>query len=121
MIKRRLPYTVFNRCITFLYGTVDEANRHFAKHCPDEFRPLHPSCQGHWKCYSHDGGYEADFIFVRQQRSMQAKMEYLAHEALHCTSHALRMAGLAHTEETEEAYTYYQAWIIRECLPLIGK
>jgi hypothetical protein len=119
MITRRLPYTVFNRCITLLYGTVDEANAYFRRHCPDGFRPLHPSCQGHWKSYQHSGGHEADFIFVRKQPGIAAKIEYLAHEALHCASHALRMAGVPHTEETEETYTYYQAWLIRECLPVV--
>jgi hypothetical protein len=115
MIVRRLPYGVFNRCITFLYGTVDEANRYFARHCPIEFTKLHPSCQGHWKCYAHSGGYEADFIFIRRQPRVRTRMRYLAHEALHCASHALRRAGLPHNEETEEAYTYYQEWIVREC------
>jgi len=118
MIKRRLPKDVYSRCITFLYGTVDELNRTLALECPTDFTPLRASCRGHWKNYPHSG-YEADYICLVRTTDRTERLVVLAHEALHCASHALRMAGLPHTEETEEAYTYYQCWLIRQCLQLV--
>lgn len=39
--------------------------------------------------------------------------ELLAHEALHATHFTLGRCGLRLTDESQEAYTYYQGWIIR--------
>lgn len=116
MIKRRLPQDMYNRCITLLYGSIDEMNAVLKRECPIDFEPLHSSCQGHWKCYAHSGGFQADYLCVKRATSRDHLFEVLAHETLHLVGHALRMAGLPHTEETEEAYTYYQQWLIRECL-----
>lgn len=118
LVKRQLPQDLYNRCTTLLYGTVDEINVALKRHCPIDHEPLHPSCRGHWRSYA-TGGFEADYICVVTSRSRDHVCEVLAHETLHLVSHALRMAGIAHTQETDEAYTYYQQWLIRECLKVI--
>lgn len=38
----------------------------------------------------------------------------LVHECLHVTSRALRARGLELTDESEEAFTYYHAWLVSE-------
>lgn len=121
MLRRRLPQDMYNRCTTLLYGTLDELNAALKRDCPIGFEPLHRSCQGHWTCYAHSGGFEADYLCVVTSRSRDHVFEVLAHESLHLVSHALRMAGIPHTEETDEAYTYYQQWIIRECLKAMAR
>lgn len=39
----------------------------------------------------------------------------LSHEALHVTSRVLRDRGLKLSDNSEEAFTYYIAWIVQEC------
>lgn len=114
LTRRRLPIDLYNRCVTFLWGTVEQINAQLKRECPRDFEPLRTSCRGHWKSYLHRG-YENDFICIVKVGAREDQLIILAHEALHCASHALRMAGLAHTEETEEAYTYYQQYLMRMC------
>lgn len=40
----------------------------------------------------------------------------LSHEANHATFHILRASGLKFSEDSEEAYTYHQAWLVSEIL-----
>lgn len=121
MIRRRLEWDVYNRAITFLYGTTDEVNAYMKKLFPTEWDGISVQCQGHW-CVRERDGYEADFIMlIRRKRHTTPRvfrtneLAVLAHETLHCASHILRHAGIHHTQETEEAYTYYQAWLMRQC------
>lgn len=116
--RRRLPADVYRRCITLLYGTLPEINAALKKDCPIDFVPLHPYCEGHWKCYVH-AGFEADYLCVVWHPSREHMMAVLGHEALHCASHALRTAGIAHTEDTEEAYCYYQQWLVEQCADIM--
>lgn len=121
MIRRRLDWDVYNRAITFLYGTTDEVNAYMKKVFPKDWDPIGVQCNGHW-CVRERNGYEADFIILikrRRQTSMRVwrtnELAVLAHEAFHCASHILRHAGIPHIQETEEVYTYYQGWLMRQC------
>lgn len=42
----------------------------------------------------------------------------IAHEALHVTSRVLRGKGLRLCDESEEAFTYYQSWILQSLLDI---
>lgn len=121
MIRRRLPQCVYNRAVTFLYGTTDELNAYMKKLFPTEWNGINVQCQGHW-CVRERNGFEADFIMLAKRTPRVSPLAYrthlmgvLAHETLHCASYTLRHAGIEHTQETEEAYTYYQGWLMREC------
>lgn len=114
LVRRRLPADTYNRAITFLYGTLEQINAALPRETGDP-DVLHPSTLGRWVTHTHDGR-EADFLCVVRTGSLDEELPTLAHEALHLTGHVLRTAGVAHTLETEEAYTYYMGWIIRESL-----
>lgn len=120
MIRRRLPQDVYNRCVTLLYGSVAEINAVLMRDVrnidePPESAPvLTTSSLGKWVCYCHNG-YDADYLCIVARGTLAGQMAVLAHEALHCASHALRKAGIAHTEDTEEAYCYYQQWLVAQC------
>lgn len=118
VIRKRLPWDIYNRCVTFLYGTIDEINAVLRRDCPGGFEPLRPSCLGHYKVYLHDG-HEADYVCIVRTGSRDSQFAVLAHETLHLAGHALRLAGIPFEEITEEAYTYYQQWLIRECLRIM--
>ena len=118
MIRRRLPQDMYNRCTTFLYGSVEEINRTLKRECPREFVPLLPSCRGHWHAYPHNGR-QADYICVVKGGRRDYRMAVLAHEALHLVVNALDIAGVRLTGESEEAYTYYQQWIVTQCARLM--
>lgn len=114
LVRRRLPHDTYNRAITFLYGTLEQINAELKRQTGDP-DALKACTLGRWVSHEHDG-YEADFLCVVRTGSLDEELPTLAHEALHLTGHVLRMAGVAHTLETEEAYTYYQGWLIREAL-----
>ena len=124
MIRRRLPMDVYNRAITLLYGSVEEINavlRRDVRHIdePPESAPvLARNALGKWVRYCHNG-YDADYICIVKRGTLAGQMAVLTHEALHCASHALRMAGIAHTDETEEAYCYYHQWLFVQCAMLM--
>lgn len=42
-------------------------------------------------------------------------LSVLAHESFHAAEFVLRERGLRLTDESDEAYAYYIAWIFREC------
>lgn len=122
MILRHLEKDVYNRFVTFAYGTVAEINRYIKKHLP-EHEQLRPSTRGRWMVRERDG-YEADFIcIVRVRRPAHAtrdnRLATLAHESLHHVGHVLRMSGIQLTEDTEEAYTYYLQFTIERCARLM--
>lgn len=122
VIRRRLPKDIYNRHVTFLYGTVAEINRVLTRECPDA-SPLAPSCRGHWRAYLR-GDYEADYICIvgvarPSDKTRDERMAFLAHESLHHVGHVLRMAGIELTEATEEAYTYYMTFTIERCARLM--
>jgi hypothetical protein len=119
MIAKRLPPDVYNRAITFLYGTLDDINARLRRECPDEFEELRVSLLGHYKMYIHSGGYEADYLCVVRTGTRDEQFAVLTHEAFHLVGHALRNAGIPLTEDTEEAYTYYLQWITRHCLRMM--
>jgi hypothetical protein len=123
LLVKRFPQDLYGRCVTFLYGSVDDANRWFqremrAASADWTHTPLRGCCNGHWKMLE-VGGYQADYIFLRRDTGPIAELASLAHETLHHVGHALRMNGLPWTEESEEAYTYYQQFMIRQCLSAI--
>lgn len=119
MIRRRFPIrqNVYNRAITFLYGTANEINAVLRRDCPatDELLELAPSAIGFWRIYTQDG-YEADYICVVKRRDRTEMLASLAHECLHHTAHVLRKAGMPLTRKTDEAYCYYFGWVFRNCL-----
>lgn len=45
----------------------------------------------------------------------------LSHEALHCTFKILSRKGMRHSEETEEAYTYFHESIVRRLVEAMRK
>lgn len=109
---------MYGRCVTVLYGTVAEINRVLKRECPDAAQ-LRPSCRGHWLVYDREG-YESDYLCIvgvarPVAGTRDARLTIVAHEALHLVGHALRMAGIAPSEETEEAYAYYLQYIIAQC------
>jgi hypothetical protein len=116
LLRRRLPTDMYNRRTTLLYGTVDELNVALKRDCPTDFEPLDASWSGHWMFFTDSDGVEVDYLCIVTSRSRDYVFEVLAHEALHLVSHALRTAGIPLQDETDEAYTYYQQWVIRECL-----
>lgn len=119
IVRRRLPADMYGRCVTVLFGSIAQINDVLRVETPDEFRELPDWCNGHWKMYTHDG-YQADYICILAGLGPVETPAVVAHEALHMVSHALRNAGLAHTDDTEEAYTYYLMWIVREVLKAIN-
>jgi hypothetical protein len=56
-------------------------------------------------------------IYVRPT----ATIPVVAHEALHAVSFVLRAKEVPHTGDTEEAYTYYLEWLLREVMARIVK
>lgn len=119
MKRVRFPirHNVYNRAITFLFGTAREINAVLKRDCPlgEELLQLEPSAIGFWRIYRQDG-YEADYICVVKRRDNTEMLASLAHECLHHTGHVLRRAGMPLTDESEEAYCYYFGWVFRNCL-----
>lgn len=119
MIRRRFPIrqNVYNRAITFLFGTVADINAVLQRDCPigEEMLQLEPSSIGFWRVYRQDG-YEADYICLVKRRDRNEMLASLAHECLHHAAHVLQRAGMQLTRETDEAYCYYFGWVFRNCL-----
>lgn len=120
LICRRFPVDrdPYSRAVTFLYGSVDQINAYLtrkAKQCDDEFTPLGENNLGRWEIFTKDG-FEADFICIVRRRDLNHTVTSIAHETLHYVAHALRSAGIEFSRETEEAYCYYQQWIMQRCL-----
>ena len=120
LLVKRFPPDLYGRCVTFLYVSLEEANAYFVREhkrasADDPHVPLRECCIGHRKVITQDG-YEADYIFVRAGSGPITEFAVIAHETLHHVGHALRMGGLPWTEDSEEAYTYYQQFMIKQCL-----
>lgn len=119
MKRTRFPIkqNVYNRSITFLYGTAKEINAALERACPkgDVHEPLTPADVGHWRVYTYHG-LDDDFICVVQGHSNAAQLAALGHEVLHHVNYALRAAGLPLTRKSEEAYCYYFQWVFRNCV-----
>lgn len=54
------------------------------------------------------------YICFQNKLKSLYEISILAHEALHVTNKILSKRGLYLTDETEEAYTYFQQYIIKE-------
>lgn len=119
MIRRRFPpqHNMYNRCVTFLYGTAAEINAVLKRDCPagEEMLEVAPNALGFWRVYRQDG-FEADYICIVKGKGRANELSSLAHECLHHTSHVMRNAGIALSRKSEEAYCYYLGWIYRNCL-----
>jgi hypothetical protein len=50
-----------------------------------------------------------------------AQIALLGHEVLHAVSFVLRKAGIEHTDETEEAYTYLHQFVMHQVLREVGE
>lgn len=122
LIAKRFPLreNVYNRAVTFLFGSIDQINTRLRRDTPDEkdFWPIEESALGHWRIIK-QAGYEADYICIASDTSRAEQMQALAHECLHHTSHALRMAGLPLKRSSEEAYCYYLGWMVDKCVTVI--
>lgn len=123
-IAKRFPLreNVYNRAVTFLYGSVDQINDRLRRDTPDEkdFWPVQTNALGHWRVIKQDG-HEADYICVANDCDPSELMPVLAHECLHHTSHTLRTAGMRLKKSSEEAYCYYLGWIMEQCVRAMGQ
>lgn len=115
IVRRQLPLDVYNRAITFLYGTAEQINAELVRDIGKDAPMLAPSNLGKWVQHEH-GGYLADYICVVRGRSAESRVVALAHECLHCAIDTLRHAGIPLTDASEEAYTYYHQWLLVQCL-----
>tara|TARA_R110000868_G_C10970396_1_gene769744 strand:+ start:12688 stop:13113 length:426 start_codon:yes stop_codon:yes gene_type:complete len=55
-------------------------------------------------------------LTISHQSSWIETVEIISHECLHLTHYILRNAGLVLCKESEEAYTYLQAYLLKEIL-----
>lgn len=117
MIRKRFPMRgdVYRRALTFLYGSRDDINARLRKELGIEGPLLEPSCDGKYVIYQ-SSGFEADYLCVVDLDDRNREFAVLAHESLHYVAHTLRRAGMPFTDDTEEAYCYYQQHIIEKCM-----
>lgn len=62
-----------------------------------------------------------NFYLVLMESSTHRWEAILAHEALHITSRALRVRGFVLSDDSEEAFTYFLAYIIEQCATFYKK
>lgn len=119
MVYEQFPVEddIYRRCVTFIYGSREQIN----KAIPKDAKPIEPCGNGKWIVYEHNGGFQADFICVVRAKTVDEEFAVLGHEALHHVGHVLRTAGIAFTDETDEAYCYYHQWIVERCMRIIRK
>lgn len=61
-------------------------------------------------------GTKDRFIWLPDWKDDNDHMTRLTHEVDHAREAILRFIGLRRTKASEEAYTYYTAWLLGECL-----
>lgn len=123
LVHVRFPTSgdVYNRAITFLYGSTAQINAVLERETPkgDEFRPLRPGVTAHFRVYVNNG-YDAQYLcLIAENRGAIYEMSALAHEVFHHVAYTFSKVGLPLTDESEEAYCYYLEWLIRKCLNAI--
>lgn len=80
----------------------------------ESYNYFHEIGAGKAQCYTElPYGY---VIVVSHTDSWIETIDPVIHECLHITSHILRRAGIQLTSETEEAYTYLQAKMVKDIM-----
>lgn len=118
LVHKRFPLDddMFCRALTLLYGDRDEINRALAYELDTNEHALPRMCSGrHVVHESAASGTESDYVCI-VYGSRAFEVGTLLHEVAHFVGHALRSAGMEHTNESEEAYCYYMQWIAQRCL-----
>lgn len=76
----------------------------------------------HWEkagiMYNDDPNY---FIIIPDKKPKWDVSTIIAHESLHVASKVLRGKGIKLSDESEEAFTYYQTWILQSLLDIYNK
>lgn len=59
-------------------------------------------------------------IYINQDALKSYQRLIVVHEALHATFSVLAHVGMPHSAASEEAYTYYQGWLVGELWERLG-
>jgi hypothetical protein len=98
MIKKKFAYDLYNRQLTFWYGTREEINVELAKLKLPGGDELPPNCMGRYMVIIHRG-YPADYIVLVKARWVVTELSCLSHECTRtilkarCGSVSQRSAG----------------------------
>lgn len=58
------------------------------------------------------------FIVICAKKNYYNFATIIAHEALHVTARVMRRKGVVMSRESEEAFTYFQSWIMEELIDI---
>jgi hypothetical protein len=90
------------------YAIVGVSNKEFCKAIKQDIKLTLPSSDSDGKFYEIERhGQKVGLIWSTD------KTEHLTHECFHATSWALRKKGLYLGEDSEEAFSYYQQFLIK--------
>lgn len=101
----------------FLVGNYDDVNKYVDKEFDIDLSLENTDC----------GGFHIDtetnhiFIFFQDQKDEVNKIGDIAHETFHATKDLFELRGIKLSEDSEEAYAYYQSFLIRTFLTLFNK
>jgi hypothetical protein len=102
---------IYQNKVHFIFDTPKEKALAYIK--KQGFAPI--DLDGHWEkagcMYGEAGDY---FIVIPDKKPTWTVTTIIAHEAFHVTCKALRAKGVHLSTESEEAYNYFQTWILQE-------
>lgn len=116
---RRWIEPIYRIEISIMIGRLDQLRAHMRRRFPhfDHGVSFRRASMGKAIEIESGLGWWTDYaIWLPTWQGRDEDFQTLAHETLHVTFKALRQKGFRPTDSSEEAYTYYQEYLLRECL-----
>lgn len=120
LIVKRIGPDLYNRCLTFMYGTKDQIDKAMARIEKEHYEPMLERNRAKYQVYVHNS-FQADYILLRSDIPVGERYPVLAHEVFHFVHMSLQTAGVRLTDDSEEAYAYYISDIMERCLNAIER
>lgn len=110
---------IYQTHVHFIFDTQKEkAFSHLKKYINPLNFDMHWTKAGFTYCDTDNHDY---FIVLPNTKNKWGLATIIAHESLHVTSKVLRGKGIKLSDESEEAFTYYQTWILQSLLDIYNK